>query len=66
MTIKKCLETERRKFMTEQKSKGQLLAEEFDRMLEAEGLAPIPTVVPDRPRVWITIHPVKPPTSDED
>jgi hypothetical protein len=52
--------------MTERKSKGQLIADEFDRLCREKGLPLIPTVVPDRPRVWITIHPVKPSTSDED
>jgi len=52
--------------MTEQKSKGQLIAEKFDQILKERGLPPIPTVVPERPRIWITIHPVKTPTSDED
>ena len=50
--------------MIEKKSKGQLIAEEFDRKCKERGLAPIPTVVPERPRIWITIHPIKNQESD--
>ena len=46
--------------MTEQKSKGQLLAEEFNRLCKEKGLPPIPIRKPDRPKIWVTIHPVKP------
>ena len=50
--------------MTEQKSKGQLLAEEFNRLCRERGLRPIPIVKPDKPRIWVTIHPVKTPKSE--
>ena len=45
--------------MAEQKSKGQELAEYFNKKLRESGLPEVPIVKPERGKVWVQIRPRK-------
>jgi hypothetical protein len=47
-----------------ERAKGQIIAEEFNRMLKGKGHPEVPIRKPDKPRIWITIFPIQTRKSD--
>ena len=45
--------------MTNQKSKGQELAEYFNKKLREKGLPEVPIVKPEKGKIWVQIKPRK-------